>query len=429
MSLLDRRAFLARLGSAAAVVPGLTSLPGRAGAESAAAQAAQPGSGSAAAYDLLIAGGHVVDPSQNLSAVRDVAIRHGRIALVAEQVPRAQARRVFDAAGKIVTPGLIDVHGHAYQYGTPLGVDSNVTGIQSGVTTIVDAGSVGAPMFAGFRRFVIEGAATRIYALLNISTAGCCLDEIYMDARLVNTQAALRTIEANRDLILGLKVRVHGRHGDLAHDLEVMKKAREVADAAGVPIMMHWSNEPDLLATLKAGDILCHPFNPYSKTDANVFGAEEQYADKVLPQILALKERGIWTQGEGGTTHTQWAVVRKAADQGWYPDAIGTDIARLPDGTPASVLQPMAAYLHFGLTLEQVIERVTTTPAKMLDYPEPVGTLKPGVLADVAVLELADGTFELADGTRPEAEKLVVSRRFVPVATLKTGIFVKGAPA
>ena len=426
MSTLDRRAFLGRLGSIAALAPGLTPLlPGRAGAAPAAAQA----SGAPATYDLLIAGGRVIDPSQNLSAERDVAILHGRIAQVAANIPRAQARRVFDASGRIVTPGLIDVHGHSYEYGTPLGVNSDVTGIQSGVTTIVDAGSVGASMFPGFRKFVIEGAATRIYVLLNISTAGCCTDEIYMDPRLVNTEAALRVVEAHRDLILGLKVRVHGRRADLAHDIEIMKKARQVADAAGIPIMMHWSNEPDLLATLKQGDILCHPFNPYSKTDANLFGSDGTHADKVLPQILELKKRGIWTQGEGGTTHTEWEVMRKAADQGWFPDAIGTDLARLPDRTPASVLVPMAAYLHFGLSLEQVIERVTATPAKMLDYPDKVGTLATGVRADVSVLEVARGKFELTDGTRPEARKIVVNQQFVPIATVKSGIFVKGAPA
>jgi dihydroorotase len=428
MTTFDRRDFLGRLGSAAFLVPGLSSLSGRAGAEPASAQASQQASGSAT-YDLLIAGGRIVDPSQNLSAERDVAILHGRIALIAANIPRTQARRVLEARGKIVTPGLIDIHGHSYEYGTTLGVSSDVTGIQSGVTTIVDAGSVGASMFLGFRKFVIEGASTRIYVLLNISTAGCCTDEIYLDPRLVNTAAALRVIEANRDLILGLKVRVRGRHSDLAHDIEVLKKAREVADGAGIPIMMHWSNEPDLLAILKEGDILCHPFNPYSKTDANLFGADGTYADKVLPQILALKQRGVWTQGEGGTTHTQWEVLRKAADQGWFPDAIGTDLARLPDRTPASVLAPMAAYLHFGLSLEQVIERVTTSPGKMLNYPEKVGTLAPGVIADVSVLELAQGKFEFADGSRPEAQKIVVSQQFVPVATLKSGIFVKGAPA
>jgi dihydroorotase len=424
MSKPSRRTFLGQLTTAAVLVPALRDV-----FDPLAVSADRQTADTSVTYDLLIAGGHVIDGSQNLSAERDVAILHGRIARIAANIPRTQARRVFEARGKIVTPGLIDIHGHAYEYGTTLGVSSDVTGIGSGVTTIVDAGSVGASMFLGFRKFVIEGATTRIYVLLNISTAGCCTDEIYLDPRLVNTQAAARVIEANRDLILGIKVRVRGRRSDLAHDIEVLKKAREVADAAGIPIMMHWSTEPDLLAILKRGDILCHPFNPYSKTDANLFGADGTHADKVLPQILALKERGIWTQGEASTTHTEWDVVQKAADQGWYPDAIGTDLARLPDRTPASVLVPMAAHLHFGLSLEQVIERVTTTPAKMLNYPENVGTLAPGVRADVSVLEVVRGSFELADGSRPEPRKIVVSRQFVPVATLKSGIFVKGAPA
>jgi dihydroorotase len=409
MSKSSRRAFLAQLGSAAVVIRGLRAT-------------AAP---DASSYDLLIAGGRVVDPSQKLSGENDVAILHGRIARVAPNIPRDQARQVFDARGKIVTPGLIDIHAHVYEYGTPLGANSDRIGIQSGVTTVVDAGTTGASTFPGFRKFVIEGATTRIYALLNISTAGCCTDEIYLDKRLIDVRGARRVIEENRDLILGIKVRVRGKQIDLAHDLEVMKTAREVADAVGIPIMMHWSNEPALLAILKEGDILVHPFNPPSPNSSNLFGGELVQSEKVLPQIRALKDRGIWTQGEAGTTHTQWEVVKKAVSEGWFPDAIGTDVARNPDGTHASVLTPMTALLHLGLGLEQVIERVTTTPAKMLNYPEKIGTLTPGVTADVAILELAQGSFEFADGVRPEAQKLTVTQRFVPVATVKAGIFVK----
>jgi dihydroorotase len=421
MSRPSRRRFLGQLGAAAAVAPMLREVFQPAVASAQAQNAS-------ATYDVLIVGGQVIDPSQNLSAVRDVAILNGRIVQVAANIPRTQARRMFDATGKLVTPGLIDIHGHVYEFGTPLGVSSDVTGVQSGVTTIVDAGSVGASMFTGFRKFVISGATTRIYVLLNISTAGCCLDEIYMDPRLINKETALRTIEANRDLILGIKVRVRGKHSDLAHDIGVLKQARQVADAAGIPIMMHWSNEPDLLALLKRGDILCHPYNPSSADFANAFGADGNHGEKVVPQIIALKERGIWTQGEAATTHTQWDVIKKAASQGWFPDAIATDLARLPDRTPASVLEPMTAMLHFGLGLEQVIERVTATPAKMLNYPEKVGTLQVGATGDVAVLELAKGNFELLDAVRPQQQKLAVTQRFNAVATLKGGVFVKGAP-
>ena len=426
MSKSSRRAFLGRLGTAA-VVPALGSLSSSAFSFSAPAVAsAEQGAAPRASYDLLIAGGRVIDPGQNLSAVRDVAILHGRVARIAENIPHTQARSVFDATDKIVTPGLIDLHSHVYEHGTPLGVNSDRVGIEAGVTTIVDCGTAGAAMFPGFRKFVIEGARTRIYALLNISTAGCCTDEIYLDPRLINIDAARAVIAEHRDLILGLKVRVRGRHEDLEHDISVMTTARELADEMGIPIMMHWSIEPDLLAILKRGDILTHPFNPVSQNNANVFGSGTTQADEVLPQILELKDRGIYTDGQLGTTHHSWEVSEKAMRQGWFPDAISTDVARNPDGTAASVLLPMSQYLHLGVSLDQVIECVTATPAAMLNYPEKVGSLEPDSPADVAVLDLEQGRFTFADGRRDDAQTRELSRLFVNVATVKGGVFVKG---
>ena len=426
MSKLSRRTFLGQFGATAAVIPGFGSLPLGGRASSRAAAAAVQGEAPVASYDLLIAGGRVIDPGQGLSAVRDVAILHGNVVRIAENIPPDQARNVFHAKDKIVTPGLIDFHSHVYEDGTPLGTNSDRIGNQSGVTTIVDCGSTGASMFPGFRKFVIEGARTRIYALLNISTAGCCTDEIYLDPRLINTEAALRVIEEHRDLILGIKVRVRGKHDDLAHDISIMKTAREIADANGIPIMMHWSTEPELLAIMKSGDILTHPFNPPSERTSNIFGSEMTQADTVLPQILELRERGIYTDGQLGTTHHQWEVSEKATSQGWYPDVISTDITRGPDGNSASVLLPMSQFLHLGLSLEQVIERVTASPAKMLNYPEKVGSLEPGSPADVAILELEQGNFTFGDGSRPEAHTRVLRQQFLNVATVKSGVFAKG---
>jgi dihydroorotase len=423
----NRRAFLRQLGSAAVVLPRLQSRPLALAAEPTLPPSSAQAADSSVACDLLIAGGRVIDPSQKLSAERDVAILHGRIASVAPNIPRNQARHVFEAAGKIVTPGLIDLHTHIYEYGQiPLGVSSDRVGIQSGVTTVVDAGSTGATMFLGLRKFVIQGATTRIYALLNISSAGCCLDEIYLDPRLVDAKAARRVIDENRDLILGIKVRVRGKRTDVARDVAVMQTAREVADATGVAIMLHWTNEPEVLAILKRGDILTHPFNPPSPNWANLLGGEPAEADQVLPQILELRDRGIWTDGQAATTHTHWGVVERALGHGWLPDAISTDVARNPDKTPASVLLPMTAFLHLGLSLEQVIERVTVNPARMLHFPERIGTLQPGVTADVAILDLVQGHFELRDQS---GQTRVARQQFVPVATVKSGIFVKGAAA
>jgi dihydroorotase len=432
MSQSNRRAFLGQLGSAAMVIPGLRNMPFRLGSEpsrasaspQAAASAQAPGA--SASYDLLIAGGRVIDPSQKLSTERDVAIVGGRIARVAANIPPGQARQVFDATGKIVTPGLIDAHTHVYRYGVTLSVDSDVVGVQSGVTTVVDCGSTGSGTFMGLRKYVIDVAATRIYALLNISTIGLVVtNEIYLDPAMINARAAINMIEANRDRLLGVKVRVNGKHSDLAHDLEVLKTAREVADATGLPIMMHWSDEPDLLGMLKRGDILTHPFNPPSANQSNLFGADGLQADKVLPQILALKDRGIFTDCQLATSHHSWAISEKAVSQGWFPDSISTDIGRAPDGTPASVLVCMSEFLHLGMPLDQVIAGVTANPVKMYNFPEKVGTLEPGVTADVAILELAQGNFEYGDGAR---QTRVLKQQFVPVATVKGGIFLKGAP-
>jgi dihydroorotase len=376
-------------------------------------------------YDLLIAGGRVVDPSQNLAAERDVAILHGKIARVEANIPHTQARQVYDAKGKLVTPGLIDLHTHVYEYGQTLGVNPERVGVQSGVTTVLDCGSVGAPMWAGFRKFIIQGATTKIYALLNISTAGCCLDEVYLDPRLIDAKGARSMIEQNRDIILGVKVRIRGKRDDVPHDVEVMKVARDVADATGTIVMSHWTDAPEVLNVLKKGDVLTHPFNPPSPNNANLFGFGAEQADKVLPQILALKERGIWTDGQACTTHTQWDVVEKAVSQGWFPDTLSTDVARNADRTPASVLAPMTAMLLFGMSLDQVIERVTVNPAKILNLPDKIGTLQPGVNADVAILDLAQGNFELRDG---RGQTRTAKQQFVDVATVKSGIFVKGAP-
>lgn len=432
MSHSTRRAFLGQLGFAAVSIPELRQRDNDSGARFGGTSSLTqtppqtPQSMAAAQYDVLIAGGRVIDPSQNLSAERDVAIVGRRIARIDQNIPRTLARQVYDAKGKIVTPGLIDLHTHVYQYGIPISVNPDVVGFQSGVTTLVDCGSSGASTFAGFRKYVIDSSPTRIYALLNISTIGLVVtNEIYLDPRMIDARAAIRTIVANRDRLLGVKVRVNGRHSDLQHDLGVLKVAREVADATNLPIMLHWSIEPELLAMLKKGDILAHPFNPPSQNSANLFGADGEQADKVLPQILALKERGVWTDVQLATTHHSWDISEKAMKQGWAPDAISTDFSRTPDGTPASVLVAMSQFLHLGLPLEQVIAGVTTNPARILNFPEKVGTLEPGAAADVAVLELAQGSFEFAD---QERKPRTLKQQFVAVATLRDGIFLKGAP-
>ena len=423
MSRPGRRAFLGTLGAAAVALPEFRFHTIRFGADLA---ASAPAAGQAAAsYDLLIKGGKVIDASQNLSADRDVAIANGKIALVAANIPAAQARDVFDARGKLVTPGWINAHAHLYRYGNTVTVDPDLAGFPAGVSTAIDAGSGGANTFLGFRKFVIDTQPLRIYAMLNISIIGNYGNEVYLNMSLINPAAAVRVINQHRDRILAIKVRINGNHDELAHDVEVLKKAREAADATGLPIMLHWSNEPDVLALLKRGDILTHPFTPPARTTSNLFGGT---GPTVLPQILELKDRGIFTDAQAGTSHHLWENSEKAFSQGWRPDLITTDIGSQTPQSPAGQLLPwvMTEFLHLGLTVEQVIERVTLTPTRIFKFPEKVGTLETGVAADVTVIDLQQGNFELID---QQNNKRIARQKFVPVAVVHGGTVTKIDPA
>ncbi|HUK35260.1 MAG TPA: amidohydrolase/deacetylase family metallohydrolase [Vicinamibacterales bacterium] len=422
MSRSSRRAFLGTLGSAAVALPQLSGHTIRFGADLA---AAAPAVGQAAAsYDLLIKGGRVIDPSRKLSGPMDVAIANGKIAAVAANIPAGQARNVFDARGKLVTPGLINVHAHLYIYGNTVTVDPEPVGFPAGVTTAIDAGSAGANTFLGFRKFVIDTSPLRIYAMLNIAIIGNYGNELYLNMSLINARSAIRLINEQRDRIVAVKVRINGIHDELATDVEVLKRAREAADATGLPIMMHWSNEPDLLAMLKPGDILTHPFPTATPRMPNLFGGQP---GKVLPQILELKSRGILTDAQAGTSHHSWDVSEKAFSQGWIPDLISTDIGSKTPQTPNGQLLPwvMTQFLYLGLTVEQIIERVTVTPTKVFKFSEKVGTLEPGVTADVTVIDLQEGNFELVD---QQGTKRMAKQKFVPVATVHGGTLTKIDP-
>ena len=395
MGKILRRQFLQQAGVAAAAF--------------AAPQTATP-------FDLLIAGGRVLDPARKIDAPLDVGIANSKITAVGPNLPRDRARQFFDAGGRIVTPGLIDMHGHVFDQFLPTSIDPDLVGIPKSVTTIVDAGSSGANTFPGFRKYVIERAATRVCALLNISVIGLVVqNEIYLDPKMIDPKAAVKTIRDNRGTVLGLKVRITGHDEDVPHDVEVLKRAREAADETGVPIMLHWTNDRSLLSILKAGDILVHPFNP-ARSGPNLLGAD----DMVLPQILELRQRGIFTDFAHGN-HLQWDIAEKAARQGWFPDTISTDIHRAhaaPNGAVIDLPTTMAKFLHLGLTVNQAVEKVTATPARILKFSEKIGSLEPGSVADVSVLEIQTGGVDLLDSNR---QKRTASQRIVPVATVRAG--------
>jgi dihydroorotase len=315
---------------------------------------------------------------------------------------------------------LIDLHGHVYDRGIRISVDPDHVGIARGVTTIVDGGSTGATTFEGFRKYVIERATTDVYALLNIATIGLVVtNELFLDPEIVDPQAAVRVIEQHRDRILGIKVRVRGHRESLAADLQALRKAREAADATRLPIMMHWSNEPELLELLRPGDIVTHPFNPPRVGPSLLDGK-----GRVLPQILELRQRGILTDFAHGN-HLKWDIAEQAAVEGWFPDTISTDIHRAhlaPSGAVIDLPTTMAKFLYLGLSLEQVIDRVTARPATALNFPERIGILKPGERADVSVFEVVRENVELRDTT---GATRVGSQKIVPVTTVKSGHLVR----
>jgi dihydroorotase len=422
MSRSSRRAFLGTMGAAAVALPNLGFRAIRFGDDLA---AAAPIAGQAAAsYDLLIKGGRVIDPAQKLNADRDVAIANGKIAALAANLPANRAKEVFDARGKLVTPGLINAHAHLYRYGNSITVDPDLAGFPAGITTAIDAGSAGASTFLGFRKFIIDPSPLRIYAMLNIATIGNYGNELYLNMSLINPRTAVRVINDNKDRIVAIKVRINGIHDELAHDVEVLKKAREAADEAGLPIMMHWTNEPDLLAILKRGDVLTHPFTPPQRNSSNMFGGT---GPTILPQILELKDRGIYADAQAGTSHHLWENSEKAIKQGWIPDLITTDIGSQTPQTPAGQLLPwvMTQFLYLGLTIDQVIEHVTVTPTKIFKFPEKLGTLEPGTVGDVTVIDLQQGSFELVD---QQGNKRTAKQKIVPVAAVYGGTVVKIDP-
>lgn len=375
----------------------------------------------AAPYDLVIKGGRVVDPAQNLSEELDVAISGGKIARVAKSIPEAQARQVLNARGKIVTPGLIDIHVHVYEGVAPLGIPADPNCIAKGVTTAVDAGSAGAHTFPGFRRQVIEVARTRVYALLNISVVGqstFSLDNPWgelMDLRNANPKLAIRTIEKNRDVILGIKIRLaKNMSGD--HDLEALRLAREAADAVRLPLMVHidraFSPLKDILALLKKDDVVTHCFR---SGEGGIMDAQ----DRILPEVRSAAERGVHMDVGHGASSFSFHTAGKALEQEFLPGTISSDVHQFNFNGPVfDLATTLSKFLCLGLPLEQVVRLATANPARTLGFPLALGTLREGAEADVAVFDLAEGNFEFVDSDK---QKRIGRQKLVPVATVKSG--------
>ncbi len=368
-------------------------------------------------YDLLITGGTVVDPMAGRHGRADVAIAGGKVAAVGEGLS-GPARRTLDASGLLVTPGLIDLHAHVYPGCTPLSIDPDPLAARSGTTTMVDCGSVGAATFAGFRRFVVEPARCRVLAFVNISVIGLVAMPECGYGRFVDSNAAYECVEANRDLVVGVKVR--GSRNALGEDntAQPVWMAVAAAGAAGAPVIMHLGDPPPALEQgleiLRPGDLVTHSYKGQPVTRL------VDHQGRVKPQVRAARERGVLFDIGHGSGSFSWRVAHHLAEQGFWPDTISTDVHTSSIKAPISVDMPnaMTKMLHLGMDLEAVIHASTGAPARAIGWAGRIGSLQPGMAGDVAVLAMEEGDFPLTDSYR-QAEH--AGRRLVARHTICAG--------
>jgi dihydroorotase len=364
-------------------------------------------------FDLILAGGRVIDPSQNLDAVADVAFAGGKVARVAPAIAPSPGAELRNVAGHIVTPGLIDLHTHVYVHGTSLGIDADAFCRSSGVTTAVDTGSAGPGNFMGFRRHVIERSEARILAYLHVSHAGIFgfSDRVMVgeseEMRLMNPIDAVAVADANRDVIVGIKVRV-GRHASGTSGLAPLDIALQVAEEAGMPLMAHIDHPPpsyeEVVERLRPGDILTHAFRPFPNAPVTPQG-------RVKQAVLAARERGVLFDIGHGKGSFAFRTARAMLANGFMPDTISSDVHVLCiDGPAFDQVTTLSKFLCLGVPLPEVIRASTVNAAVALKRPE-LGSLRPGSPGDATILSVEEGRFDYVDvvGEHLEGNRRIVS--------------------
>lgn len=413
----DRRDFI-RLGGlygAAALLPALAG-PARA--------AMAPGD----KFDLLVRRANLVDPSQNLSGLYDIGIRHGLIEAIAPVIPAERGSRVMDAGGKLVTPGLIDLHAHTYPFGSAIGIPADELVAHQCTTTVVSAGDAGANNIAAWRRFIVPGGRTRQFAFIHIAVAGLAgfpVPELY-NIDYAQVEATARAIAENADIVLGVKVRmsenVIARHG-----AEPLKRALLACERSGVParLMCHIGGVSDralmsqILDLLRPGDILTHAYSGAPNLAGEFTNVVQD--GRLLPAALAAKQRGVvFDVGHGGGSF-DYTVAEAAIAQGCPPDTISSDVHVFSANTPGIPYLPwvMSKFLHLGFSLPQVVAMATQAPARAIGRMPKLGTLQVGAPADLSILELVEGPVTFVDTRNNQREGRAHLR---PAGTITGGV-------
>jgi dihydroorotase len=403
-------------------------------------------------YDLLLRGGHVIDPAQGLDEVMDVAIKSGKIALVQANIPESQSRETTNVSGQLVLPGLIDSHAHVFQYVTGrFGVDADLTGVHSGVTTLIDQGGASCMTLPAFREFVVKAKKSRVVAFLSAYLVGGLEGHYYpalYKPDCLDVEATVRSALANPDIVKGFKA--HAELGGFARwGIEVMQLSAEIARGANLPLYIHFgqlwplpqegSNGVDadtileqVVDLLKPGDVLAHPYTRHPGGFVNRQG-------QVHPIVREALARGLKVD-VGHGSHFSYKMARIALDAGIVPHTLGADIHGYntaipkPAGTPDthsdpehmfagkvrfSLVSTMTAMLALGLKLQDIIPMVTSGPAALAGLQDQVGTLATGRDADVTVLHDHRGSWQLKDN---EGHEVRAERLLRPAFCIRQGI-------
>ena len=379
-------------------------------------------------FDLLIRNANALDAGSGLAGKRDIGIRYGLIEAIEPSIAAERAERVMDAGGKLVTPGLIDLHCHTYPYGSAIGIPADELVAHQCTTTVVSAGDAGANNFAAFRRFIVPASRTRQFAFVHIAVAGLAgfpVPELFnIDYAQVDTAA--RAVAENADMVLGVKVRmsenVIARHGT-----EPLKRAIKACELSGVPakIMCHIGGVADpalmsqILDLLRPGDVLTHCYS--GAPNVAGMGTNIVQEGKLLPAALAAKKRGvIFDIGHGGGSF-DYTIAEAAIAQGCPPDTISSDVHVFSGNTPGMPYLPwvMSKLIGLGFTLPEVVSMATTAPARVIGRIPKHGTLQVGAPADLSILEVVDGPVSFLD-TRNNTRQGKVYLR--PAGTVVAGV-------
>jgi dihydroorotase len=395
MSAFSRRNFLSLTGSAAvATVTGRFVTPARAAM------------GPTDKFDLVIKGGDVLDPSQSLRGKRDVGIRWGVIEAVEADIPVGRASRTIDASGKLVTPGLVDLHCHVYPYGSAIGIPADELVERQCTTTVVSAGDAGVNNLAALRRYIVAQTRARMYAFVHIANNGLSAFPVAELYNIDNAQvdACAMALAENPDFLIGVKVRM-SENVIFKHGIEPLKRAIQACEMCGWPakMMVHIGGVEttglmsNILDLLRPGDVLTHAYSGAP----NMAGAFTNIVKdgKLLPAALAAKQRGvIFDVGHGGGSF-DFTVAELAIPQGCPPDTISSDIHVFSGNSPGMPYLPwvMSKFLTLGYTLEQVVTMATINPARIINRAPKIGTLQIGAPGDVAIMELVEGPVAFLD--------------------------------